>query len=65
MARERSRLEWKVATIGTVAAHSARIETLGAIGSWMWTTSKCPSSSQRLTRVAVSGPNVRRATEPL
>jgi hypothetical protein len=64
-ARDRSWEVWKVATTGQVAAHSARTETLGVAGSWMCSTSKSPSASQRRTRPATSGPKDTRATEPL
>ena len=64
-ARERSIAEWKVATTGSVEAHSAISDAEGLSGSWMCRTSNCPASSQRLTRVAVAGPKVTRATEPL
>ena len=65
MTRERTLEVWKVATTGVVAAHSARIERLGASGSWMCTTSKSPSSSQRPTLPAATGPKSSRAVEPL
>src|SRR5450631_3229950 len=65
MARERRLDVWKVATIGPSTAQRARTETLGVTGSWRWTTSKRPASTQRPTRAAVSGPNDSRATEPL
>ena len=64
-ARERSIAEWKVATTGSVEAHSAMRDAEGTSGSWMWTTSKSPASSQRVTRAEVTGPKLNRATEPL
>ena len=56
---------WNVATIGPSAAHSASNDRLGLTGSWMWTTSKAPSPSQRLVRAAETGPKFTRATDPL
>ena len=64
-ARERSIAEWKVATTGSVEAHSAIRDADGFSGSWMCRTSNCPASSHRLTRAEVAGPKVTRATEPL
>ena len=64
-ARERTIAEWKVATTGSVEAHSAISDADGLSGSWRCTTSNCPASSQRLTRAVVAGPKVTRATEPL
>ena len=43
--RDRGVAVWKVATTGTSAAHSASNETLGVIGSWMWTRSNCPPAT--------------------
>ncbi len=57
-ARERSMAEWKVATTGSVEAHSAISDADGFSGSCRCSTSKRPASSQRLTRAVVAGPNV-------
>lgn len=65
MARERGLEVWKVATIGPCAAQQVSRPREGAVGSWMWTTSKTPSCSQRRTRAADRKPKFRRATEPL
>ncbi len=65
IARERRLAVWNVATIGPVAAHRARIARLGVMGSWMCRTSNDPSASHRRARVALTGPNVTRATDPL
>ena len=63
--RERGLLAWKVATMGPVAARQASIPRLGASGECTCSTSKPPSRTQRRTRVALTGPIARRATEPL
>ncbi len=65
MTRERRLAVWNVATTGPSAAHSASSDTLGVEGSCRCRTSNRPRSIQRPTRAAVSGPKVRRATEPL
>ena len=56
---------WKVATIGPLAIMQTSRDTDGGAGSCTWTTSKCPSRSQRRTRAAETGPNCRLAIEPL
>jgi hypothetical protein len=56
---------WKVATIGPRASMQTSSDTDGGAGSWTWTTSKCPSRSQRRTRVADTGPNCQLAIDPL
>ena len=56
---------WNVATIGPLAIMQTSRDTEGAAGSCTWTTSKCPSRSQRRTRAAETGPNCRLAIEPL
>ena len=56
---------WKVATTGAWAAWRTSIPTLGVMGSWIWTRSKSPASSQRLARRATSAPKLSLATEPL
>ena len=56
---------WKVATIGPLAIMQTSSDTDGGAGSCTWTTSKCPSRSQRRTRAAETGPNCRLAIEPL
>ncbi len=65
IARDRRFDVWKVATIGPVAAQQASSDREGVAGSWMCSTSKWPSRSQRRTRVADSGPKFTRATDPL
>lgn len=64
-ARERSIAEWKVATTGPCAAHSARMLSEGLYGSCRCRTSKAPSSTHRRTRAPTTGPKASRATEPL
>ena len=64
-ARERSIEVWNVATTGPSYVRSASSDTLGVIGSWTCRTSKSPRSTQRAVRLAATGPNARRATEPL
>jgi hypothetical protein len=56
---------WKVATRGPVAIMQTSRDTDGDAGSCTWTTSKCPSRSQRRTRAADTGPNCMLAIEPL
>ena len=56
---------WKVATIGPLAIMQTSRDTDGGAGSCTWTTSKCPSRSQRRTRAADTGPNCTLAIEPL
>src|SRR3712207_7208006 len=62
---DRTVAAWKVATIGPSAIMQTSRPTDGGAGSCTWTTSKCPSRSQRRTRVALTGPNCRLAIEPL
>ncbi len=56
---------WNVATMGPSAIFIASIDRLGALGSWMCRTSKSLSAIHRRTRAYETGPNVRRATDPL
>ncbi len=65
IARERGLEVWKVATIGPDAAQQVSRPSEGEVGSWMCTTSKAPSCSQRRTRAADRNPKFSRATEPL
>ncbi len=65
IARERGLEVWKVATMGPCAAQHASRESEGVAGSWMCSTSKRPSCSQRRTRAADRKPKFSRATEPL
>lgn len=65
IALERGFEVWKVATIGPCAAQHVSRPSDGEDGSWMWTTSKVPSCSQRRTRAADRKPKFSRATEPL
>ena len=62
---ERVVAAWKVATIGPLAIMQTSSDTDGGAGSCTWTTSKCPSRSQRRTRAADTGPNCTLAIEPL
>ena len=54
-----------MATIGPLAIMQTSSDTDGGAGSCTWTTSKCPSRSQRRTRAAETGPNWMLAIEPL
>ena len=54
-----------VATIGPDATQQASSGSDGTVGSCTCSTSKSPSRSQRRTRLADSGPNASRATDPL
>ena len=54
-----------VATIGPDATQQASSGSDGTVGSCTCSTSKSPSRSQRRTRLADSGPNESRATDPL
>ncbi len=65
IARERTHEAWKVATIGPLAAQQASTPRLGTSGSWMCSTSKPPSRTQRRTRAAEMNPNDILATDPL
>ncbi|GAA1647626.1 hypothetical protein GCM10009744_43620 [Kribbella alba] len=65
IARDLTCQVWNVATNGPSPDHKAMMEVLGEVGSWTCTTSKSPSASQVLTRAAVRGPKVTRATDPL
>src|SRR3954463_5081891 len=56
---------WNVATIGPLAIMQTSNDTDGGAGSGTWTTSKCPSGSQRRTRAADTGPNCTLAIDPL
>ena len=64
-ARERSIAEWKVATTGSVEAHSAIRDADGLSGSWMWSTSNCPPRASGRPGPRSTGPKLTRATEPL
>ncbi len=64
-ARDRGFAPCTVATIGMSATQQASSDRLGAAGSCTCSRSKLPSLTQRRTRLAVSGPNESRTTDPL
>ena len=65
MARERGLEVWNVPTIGPRAAQQVSSASEGAAGSWMCSTSKSPSCTQRRARAAERKPKLSRATDPL